>query len=533
MLELTKLFARGGGFMFKKLLFLSLAVFVILFAVACSNPDQEPADDGAPTGTGESTNEIVIALQSDGDSLDPHKATQAASMRLIENMYSTLVRFADGTYGEIEPDLAREYSVSEDATVYTFYLHEGVMFHNSEREVTSEDVKYSIERIIENEVRANQFAAVAEIETPDPYTVVFRLSEPVAPFLTYLAYPMNVIVNEEVVSANNGSLDNVDAGCGPFQLVEWSKDQHLILEKNPGYFVAGLPYLDRVIFRPIPDETARTTALRNKEIDLILDVTYRDVQVLEGAESVVLESVPGTFWEYIGINTTVAPFDDVRVRQALAHAIDREEINQMIKFGRATVLDGGVIPPGHWAYADISLYPKRDLEKAKELLTEAGYPDGFEAVLKVGSDFEYQVDAAQLVKQQLSDVGIQLEVLAQESGIFFDALGNSEFQLTIVGWLGFIDPDEYLYNIFYSDAMWNQQVYSNSEVDRLLDEGRRTSDQDERKAIYVEAQRIIADEAPMAFLYMNERTAAMLERVEGFDVNPTVTTISLRSTKVK
>lgn len=522
----------------RKLLLLGLALLMVFGLAACTTPEEGPIEENGLNGEPEEEvvpgdNEIIIALLSDGDSLDPHKVTQAASMRLIENMYSTLMRYQEGTHGELEPDLATDYEVSDNATEYTFYLHEGITFHNSGRELTSEDVKYSVERIIENEVRADQFSAVEEILTPDPYTVIFKLSEPVAPFLTYLAYPMNAIVDREVVEANGGSLDNADAGSGPFQLVEWVKDQHLILEKYPDYFVDGLPYLDRVVFRPIPDETARTTAIRNQEIDIIIETTYRDVEILEGADGVLLESVPGTFWEYVGINTVPEPLNDVRVRQAIAHAIDRHEINEMIKFGRATVLEGGVIPPGHWAYADLQIYPERDLDRAMELLEKADYGDGFSLEIKVGADFEDQVDAAQLLRQQLQDVGIETEVLAQESGIFFDALGAGDFQLAVVGWLGFIDPDEYLYNIFHSDGMYNQQGYANPEVDELLEEGRRTADPDERVEIYREAQRIIAEEAPMAFLYMNERTAALVERVRGFDVNPTFSTISLRETTVE
>ncbi len=446
-------------------------------------------------------------------------------------MYSTLLRYKDGTYGEVEPDLAQSYEISDDGKTYTFHLRQGVKFHESGKEVTARDVKYSIERMIEQKARASYFELLDTIQVVEDDTIVITLKEPMAPFLIYLANPMSAIVDQEVVEKNGGSLDRADAGCGPFMLAEWKKDQHLILAKNPDYFVEGLPYLDKVVFRPIPDETAQTTAIRNKEVDIILDVTTKQAMVLQKAGGVVVKSVPGTFWEYLGINTSNAPLDDARVRQAISYAINREAINKMVKFGMATVLDGGVLPDTHWAYADLHLYAEPDIEKAKQLLQDAGVGAGFATTIKVGSDFEYQVQAAQIIKQQLKPLGIEVEVSALESGMFFDGLGKPDFDMTVVGWLGFIDPDEFFYNIFHSAGTWNQQVYNNPELDALLEKGRVTIDQQERKEIYHNVQKILAHDVPMAFLYMNPRIAAYLENISGFDVNPTVTTISLRSTK--
>lgn len=479
----------------------------------------------------DSAAEVIVALQSDGKSLDPHTVSDAASMHLIENMYSTLLRYKDGTYGEVELDLAKSYEISEDGKTYTFHLHQGVKFHETGREVTANDVQYSIERIIEQKARSSHFALLEEIQVIDDSTIVLKLTQPMAPFMIYLANPMNAIVDKEVVEKNNGSLDSADAGCGPFKLVEWKKDQHLILEKNAEYFVEGLPYLDKITFRPIPDATAQTTAIRNKEVDIILDVTTKQALVLKKAEGIVVEMIPGTFWEYLGINTTREPLDDARVRQAIAYALDREALNKMVKFGMATILDGGVLPETHWAYADLHLYAKPDPAKAKQLLADAGVENGFKTTIKVGSDFEYQVQAAQIIKQQLKPLGIEIEVSGLESGIFFDSLGKHDFDMTVVGWLGFIDPDEFFYNIFHSEGKWNQQVYANKDFDALLEEGRVTTDQAKRKEIYTQIQKILAEDVPMAFLYMNPRIAAYQENITGFDVNSTVTTLSLRSTQ--
>ncbi|WP_153732381.1 ABC transporter substrate-binding protein [Sporosarcina obsidiansis] len=512
-------------------------VVLLLLLAACSgnqgstseneekpNPNDQLESTGEPIEGGK----LTIVDLNDAQGLDPHSETNAQSMHYIENMYNTLFKYKEGTYGEIEGDLVEEYEISEDGKVYTFTLHEGVKFHNGD-DLTSKDVKYSIERIVEQLVRAPQFEDVESIETPDDKTVIVNLKKPVAPFLTFLAYPMNAIVNQTVVEENGGKLDNADAGSGPFQLVHWKKDQEMVLDKFTDYFKEGLPYLDQVTWKAVPDETSRTTAIRNKEIDIILQLSPKDIQLLSKSEDLTVEPVTGTYWEYIGLNVTAGPLKEKAVRQAIATAIDREAMNKSVKFGQATILTGGPIPEGHWADAKLDTYSKSDIEKAKSLLKEAGYEDGFNITLKVGQN-KAQVDAAQVVKQQLQPIGIDVEILQQEDSIFFDALGKKDFEMSIVGWVGFVDPDEFLYNIFHTEEVWNQQGYSNPEVDRLLEEGRETADQDERFEIYKKAQSIIVDEAPMVFLYANQHASAIQKGVHGFDVNPTVSTKSLENT---
>jgi peptide/nickel transport system substrate-binding protein len=500
-------------------------VLATLLAAGCDQRNPAPRDPQARRDAGV----LVVALQDDGKTLDPHKAADAASMHLIENLYSSLLRYGVA-YGEIEPDLAERWNLGDDGRTLTLHLRPDAVFHSG-RPVTAADVRFSIERIRDSQVRAAHFAAVATIETPDDRTVVLRLDEPFAPLLSYLAHPMNAIVDREVVEANAGRIDRVAAGCGPFTLVEWRREQHLVMRRHDRYHHAGLPRLERVVFLPMPDPTTRTTAIRTGEIDLLLDTTGRDALVLRDAAGLRTESVPGTFWEYVGLNTARPPLDDVRVRQAIAWAIDREAINRVVKLGAATILDGGLIPPGHWAHANLSIYPRRDVERARQLLADAGHaPGSLRLVCRVGSAFPYQVAAGQMVKQQLREIGIEVQLLAQESGVFFEALGGGDFDLTVVGWVGFVDPDEWTYELFHSAGKWNQQKYANARVDELLESGRRTLDRDERRRIYAEAQRIITEEAPMVFLYANHQSAALRDGVVGYTVHPTASTIFLRET---
>lgn len=476
---------------------------------------------------------LKVALQSSGRTLDPHRAVDAASIRMTENMYSGLLRYAS-EYGEWEYDLAKSHQRSKNGLTYTFELRRGILFHNSGNEMTAEDVRYSIERIIDKQIRAEHFALLDRVEVVSRYRVAFHLKQPMASFLSVLSYPMNVIVErpDDGKDLSEGEFSQRSFGTGPFQFESWQKGRRLILKRSSKYYEEELPYLDELHYRPISDETARTIALRNREVDLVLSVPHRDVETLKEASHVRVFSEAGTFWEYIGLNTKTEPFDDIRVRQAVAWAVDRKEINDIVKLGQSRPLQGGILPPEHWAYADFEQYPQPDLARAKELLAEAEVELPLQMELLVGSAFEYQVDAAQVVKQQLQDIGIEVEIRAQESSIFFDALGHGEFEMTVVGWLGFVDPDEWLYNIFHSKGKWNQQSYQNKEVDELLEAGRRELRRSKRKEIYRKIQMILAREAPMVFLYINPQISAALNSVENFRVHPTETAISLRSVKV-
>ena len=475
--------------------------------------------------------ELIVALQADAATLDPHAAADAAAMRMLENVYSALYRHSS-VYGEIEPDLVHDTEISEDGLVYTFHLREDVRFHSG-RPLDADDVVWSLNRIREEGMRADQLDAIDEIEAADAHTVRVTLHRPHAPLRTALAHPMSAILDREALEDADNRFDRAQAGSGPFRLVEWRRGRHLILEANDAYYEEGLPKLNRIIFRPVSDATAANTALRNGEIDLILDLNPREISRLQEVEGITVRTKPGTFWEYIGLNTRVPPLDDPRVRQAIAHAIDRDALAEMVKFGHATPLTGGHIPDIHPAHTDLELYPARDLATARTLLAEAGFGDGLHLTCIVGSEFDYQVQAAQVIKQQLLDVGIDVTVNALESGIFFNRLGDKDFEMSVVGWLGFVDADEWTRDLFHTRGAYNQQQYSNPEVDSLLDRAREEADFDTRMALYREAQEMIAQEAPMVFLYINDLAAAHTDALRDFELHPTLTTLSLRKARLE
>lgn len=508
-----------------------------MLLTACSGGGESTAPDSDTSGETTNTEDaaassdmkdsLIVAIQSDPSGLDPHMVTDRAAGIAIENLYNTLFTYTE-TYGEAAPSLAESYDVSEDGLTYTLHLQEGVQFHSGNA-MTAEDVKYSLERIKDSGARASQVEKISSIETPDENTVVIQLESEYAPFLTYLANPLNAIVEKAVVEENDGSLTNADAGTGPFKLVSWNEGTSVDMEAFGDYWEDGKPQISSLQLKTITDATARATALRNGEIDMIIDAIDQETMVLNNADGVVLETIPGTFWEYVGMNCGSEQLKDAKVRQAIAFAIDRDAINTAVKMGNATVLKEANVPATHEYYGNDEIYASRDVEKAKSLLKEAGVAEGSLSLkFTVGSDWQYQVDAAQMVKQQLEEIGIKCEISALESGVYFDGLNAGEFDLTVCGWSGFVDIDEYLYDLFTSEGAYNQQNYSNPEVDKLLAEGRVTTDEDARKEVYQEAQKLIAEDAPMAFLYMNGFTVAMRDNVKGYTVHPTAATIFMK-----
>ncbi|NBC11339.1 MAG: peptide ABC transporter substrate-binding protein [Planctomycetes bacterium] len=503
-------------------------VLACLLAVGCgasppssAPPTNEPTE---PVAGGE----LIVATLADAGRLDPHMVTDAASMRIIENLYSTLLTYGEG-YGDFRNDLATSLEISDDQLVYTLELRKGAMFHSG-RVVTAEAVKFSLQRIIDKGVRAQHFDVIESIEVVDPHRLTLTLSRPSAPFRSYLAHPMNAIVDPQAVEEADGKLDSTDAGSGPFKLVTWKRDQRIVMTRHDGYHVEGRPYLDRLVFRPITDQTARTTALRTGEVHLVLEVSPKDVMILNKAAGVTVESVPGTFWEYIGLNCAKPPFDDARLRRAVAYGVDRAQLNQLVKFGKATELYGGHIPPNHWAHADLTLFKDKNPGDARFLFDAAGVEEPLPVELIVDSGVSYQVRAAEVIKQQLEPVGFAVTIRGLESSVFFDRLGRGDFEMTVVGWMGFVDPDQWTWNLFHSEGKYNQQGYANAEVDELLGRGRRPLDRAARQEIYAEAQRLIAEEAPMVFLYLNDQASAWRDTVHGYRVHPTATSRALVDT---
>lgn len=469
---------------------------------------------------------LKIGVQQDVVGLDPHLTNATASYRVLENVYSGLLRFNEKL--EIQPDLATEYSAT-DPTTYTFKLRKGVKFHNG-RELKAEDVKYSLNRIKDPATaspRAGQFAPVDSIETPDDYTVVIKLKQPYAPLLSTLADVTNVIVPKEVVDANGGKLDKVAVGTGPFKLTEYVPNTRIRLDKNPDYFLPGKPYLDTIIFQPIPDDTARSTAVRTGAVDMVEYYPAKDLSLIKGDSKITTYGDGNNNVRFLAFNLKVKPFDNVKVRQAIAWAVDRQQVLEAAVSGAGTPLNGGPFLPSFWPGLQTPVY-KQDLAKAKQLLTEAGFPNGFTAKLKNTPTYSFLGNAGIVVQEQLKAIGINFEIVSEEWSVFLKDYLNKDFEAAVSGYSGFVDPNRDLDNTYVTGRQNNFMSYSNPDFDKLVAQAATISDQAQRAKLYQEAQTILANDAPMVFLYAANQYEAAQSYVKGYLHFPNGSHVSFR-----
>ncbi len=458
---------------------------------------------------------MKAAMQVDATSLDPHLSSSYSSSLVIEQVYSGLIQFDANM--NITPDLAESWTMSDDGLVYTFKIRKGVKFHNG-REMTTDDVIYSLNRVKDPQggsPRSYLLTDVKSIETPDADTARITLTKPFAALLSHLDTTM-AIVPKEVVQ-QNGDLSKVMVGTGPFKFVEFVPNTHATLVRNDNYHEEGVPYLDGLIWMPIPDDPTRTANIKTATVDFADQIPQKDIKSLQNERGIQLASGPSTLHDYLMLNCTRKPFTDVRVRQAIATAIDRKVMTDTILFGYGTPLDGGIIPKWHWAYANLHIYPKPDIAKAKQLLADAGYPNGFPLTISAGSNYSAQVQAAEMLKDQLKQIGIQVTPSPQEWGTYIDTVvTKKDFDAAIIGWIGAIDPDDWFYGRFHTGEQWNTSGYSNPEVDKLLEQGRTTTDQAVRKPLYNQAEQIIVTESPFVFFYLYDQYEALRDSVKGY-----------------
>ena len=478
---------------------------------------------------------LRAGMQADPVGLDPH-STQATSTRnMLENVYDTLVMFDSSM--QIVPALATSWETSEDGLTWTFNLREGVTFHNGEP-LESSDVAFSILRVTDPEIaspRSGDFALIESIDTPDDLTVVIHLSKPFSPLLSKLAQSLNVIVSEDVV-AEYGDLNDAVIGTGPFKFVEYIPQTRMVLEKNPDFWGTdadgnALPYLDGITFQFYPEPAARTTAIETGNVDWIEYVPSSDVDLLAVVDGVEVVGGLSNNFRTVYFNATQAPFDNKLVRQAISYAIDRQTIVDVSLFGTGGVMaSGATVPTGQYYAVESSPYTQRDVEKAKELLAEAGYPDGFTFDLYVTSTYDFLRTPAEIIQANLAEIGVTVNIVAEDWSIYLPKVLDHDFQATILGESGQSDPDDFLFDVFHSDGGGNLGLYSNPELDALLEEGRKVAGQEERKAIYLEAQNMILDEAPHVFLFHSAQYEALRDNVKGFEHFPNTSYLGLRTT---
>lgn len=489
-----------------------LAILLVLAAMLVSSAafaqDPEPKYGGT----------LRAAWQANWESLDPHFASSEASFQVLNNVLETLTFFDDDM--NVVPWLARDWERSEDGLTWTFYLEEGVTFSNG-REMTAEDVKWTFDRLTDPDIGSGNAWRIGGTDTTtevvDTYVVAITTPTPIANLPSSLAANKSTAVMASESVAEDGTVQ-VPIGTGPFVISDVEGTTRLVLTARDDYWQEGLPYLDEVVITPITDDTARDLALQGGEVDWIFTISPQNLETLQDDPDVVVETAPRLAYDYFGLNLNREPFGDVRVRQAIAYAIDRDIICQFAFFGLCEPTHGptGSGTPWYFPYAPYDYNP----DMARDLLDQAGVGDGFDMEIMTAIGFDETLRGAQVVQQQLAEVGINVTIENIEFSEWLEREAAGEFDAFMLSWLGLTDVEDYFYLQHRTGNAFNFTGFSNSEFDALVDEGRTIDDFDERYAVYEQANQILVDEAPYIFMYVKQEVKAYAPYVMGYVTRP-------------
>lgn len=511
------MFKRNSKFM------LTMLLVMALLLTACGQSDEPATDNGGDAEVAEGTTlddgSIVVALGSDIVTLDPHGSNDQQSSRVNAQIYEGLV-YSD-TNMEIQPALAESWEQNEDdPKEWTFHLREGVKFHNGE-DFTANDVKFTVERMLDSPEVAHIIGPVESVEVVDDHTVILRTGESFAPLLQHLSHTAAGILNEKAVEEFGADYGENPVGTGPFFFEEHLAGERVVIKRFDDYWgdKAGLA---EVVFKPYLEGSQRRIGLETGEIDIAYDIDPIDYPAIEDNGELVLLKDPSLSSAYAGFNCEKEPFDNILVREAINYAINVDDIITSALEGAATPAAGPINDLVFGYDDELEPYPY-DPEKAKELLEEAGYGDGFSTSIWT-NDNPTRVRIAEIIQANLKDIGIDLKVEQMEWATYLEGTENGEHDMYILGWVTVTgDADYGLYPLFHSSqhgGAGNRSFYTNEKVDQLLDIGRTSIDEEERLAAYKEAQDIIVEEAPQVFLYFTDQTTGTQARVQGFQQHP-------------
>lgn len=491
-----------------------LVAAVALALVACGGGEKD--------SSGNSKNTLVIAVQSSPTNLDARVGNDNVSGRIFELIYSGLVKATPET--AYAPDIAETWETPDPRTI-VFHLNPKAKFQNGQP-VTAEDVKWTYDSLMAPSFMTSKksgYAAVDHIEAPDAHTVIFKLKEPNGGLFDNLT--LGIVPR----GADTNVYKTKPIGAGPYRVVDYQPDDRLELEAFDQWH-GGVPKIKHVVFRIIPDSTTRVLELRRGTVNFELNnIPFENVAEFDKNPDFTVVKKPGSIYQYVAFNLKDPILSKLKVRQAIAHAIDRERIARDVMSGYAVPTDS-IFGLGHWARAEgLPTYPF-DPAKAKKLLDEAGYPDPdgdgpktrFTLTFKTSTDAEANL-RAQVIQQMLKEVGIDVKITSSEFGTFLKDISKGNFQMYSLSRNGILDPD-FLYVIFDSKNIppegQNRGYYSNPRVDQLLDEGRQTFDRAKRKEIYGEVQTILQQDLPYISLYHQVNVAVMRKNVHGFVMYP-------------
>ena len=488
---------------------------------------------GTPASAATPKNALVLGHLAELQTADPAQAITISDFRILTNMYDGLTRFKTGTL-DIEPGLATSWTMSPDGKTYTFKLRDGVLYHDSTA-FDAEAVKFNFERVLDKDHPFHDtgpfpfvftLGPIHTIEAPDKLTVVFHLDEPYAPMLTMLATGIGGLasISPAAVKKYGKEFSRHGGGTGPFMLKLWEANQRFVLQANPHYW-GPAPKLAGLVFRPITEETSRVSEMLSGGTDLTIEVPPDNVPQFKADKRFTYYEQQGPHLWYLLLNTKQKPFDDKRVRQAVNYAINKDGMVTDLLKNTATVAASVTPPAFAWAY-DKALAPyPYDPARAKALLAEAGYKDGLDVTFYVtqnGSGMLSPVLMGSAIQADLAAVGVRAKIETYEWNTYLGRLGSGGMKDVHIAELSFMttDPDMHPSLGLRTGAAVNWGGYSNPEVDKLIDAGRREDDQEKRADIYKQLQRVVHEDAPWVFVCHWKQNAVATADVKGWTLMP-------------
>ena len=505
-------------------LFTFLVLLILTLSIAlygCSgdkkseNEADTPSTDDMVSAKPTYGGSVVVGILQDLDSLDPHKAVAAGTKEVLFNVFEGLVK--PDKDGNLVPAVASDYKISKDGIKYTFTLREGIKFHNDEL-VTVEDIEYSIKRgagllgktdssVIVDTALSN----IKEVNILDEQTVELVLKVPDTELIGYLT--------TAIIPKDYKEQESKPIGTGPFRFISYTPLESFVVEKNEDFYEEGKPYLDQVTFKIVSNTDAAFMELQSGSIDIFPYLT--DAQAKQLSDSFNIKEGHMNLVQALFLNNKAAPFDNLKVRQALNYAVDKQTILDMVAGGKGSIISTNMFP----AYAKYYLedlnnrYPY-DIEKAKALLAEAGYKDGFNFTITVPSNYQYHVDTAQVIIEQLKAIGVTADIKLVEWATWLsDVYTDRKYDATIIGLDAKLAPRDVMER--YQSAAQNNFVnYNNKEYDVALNKAITTIDEQEKVVNYQKLQTLLTEDAASVYIQDPPLLVAMNKDLEGYTFYP-------------
>ncbi|RXT04338.1 glutathione ABC transporter substrate-binding protein [Ammoniphilus sp. CFH 90114] len=510
----------------------TLACFVAtsVFLVGCSKtePVANTSTGGTETASPAKPSEFIVAQDANPTTMDPQDSQENVSYSITKTMYEGLLDFDRDM--KMHPVLAESMpEMGEDAKSLTFKLKKGIKFHDG-TDFNAEAVKANIDRLKnpENRLkRASLFAAVESVEVVDEYTAKVILNKPFAAIVQTFAHPSAAMISPKAIAENNKGLNRAPVGTGRYKFVEWKDAQHTIVEKFDGYWdAANAAKVDRIVFKPVPEAASRVAMLKTGEAHFVYPLPPEQTEAVKGDNNIIVEKSPSLFSRYVAFNVTKEPFDDKLVRQALNYAVDKEALVKVVMRGFASPAQS-VVSPMIWGFQKQQMYDF-NLEKAKQLLAEAGHPNGFETTIWVDNSTE-KIKIAEFIQQQWKQIGVNANVQPMEEGTLSNQMyveaKDSKMLSYATGWspsTGEIDwgVRPLLTKDNFPPAGYNVGYYTNEEVEKNIALGLSSNNEQERLAAYAEAQKTIVEDAPWLFMFAVDNVLGKRANIDGAFVMP-------------